>query len=139
VTGFRYALVLEDGEPADPAVFATIVPALMQAAFDELRAPLVGPGGTAAHVRITSIRVSTRLPRFPAGVKYIYRSFAAVDIFSSSASGPAVLLFGYYVSPGISGWRLLSGPGSDAVGCDVSNATFHGFKAAVLTDLRLSC
>ena len=26
MTGFRYALVLEDGEPADPAVFATIFP-----------------------------------------------------------------------------------------------------------------
>jgi len=25
-TGFRYALVLEDGEPADPAVFATTIP-----------------------------------------------------------------------------------------------------------------
>ena len=26
MVGFRFALVLENGEPADPAVFATIIP-----------------------------------------------------------------------------------------------------------------
>jgi hypothetical protein len=26
LTGFRYALVLENGDPADPAVFSTIIP-----------------------------------------------------------------------------------------------------------------
>jgi hypothetical protein len=26
MSGFRYALVLEDGDPADPAVFSTIIP-----------------------------------------------------------------------------------------------------------------
>jgi hypothetical protein len=33
------------------------------------------------------------------------------------------MLFGYYVGS-VSGWRLLSGPGSEGVGCDIAETIF---------------
>jgi hypothetical protein len=48
------------------------------------------------------------------------------------------MLFGYYVGS-VSGWRLLSGPGSEGVCCDIAETIFHGYKQAVLKGLGLSC
>ncbi len=108
---------------------------LQQAVFDVLP-KVAAPSVLKGTVRLAYL-VSTRAARFPSGAKFYYRTFAAVSVFNPRVGG-AVMLFGYYVGA-ISGWRLLSGPGSSDVGCDVSETVFHGYKQAVLKDLRLSC
>jgi hypothetical protein len=91
-----------------------------------------------AGTKITRIAISIRSPKFPAATRFYYAKFAVVDVNNRQA-GFGEFLFGYYVSSGVSGWRLLSGPGSDQVGCDVADAVFHGFKRVVLKDLRINC
>jgi hypothetical protein len=110
--------------------------ALTQALFDAF--PRVASKQALAGTRITSIAVSTKSPKFPAAARFYYSKFASVEIFNPRV-GAADSLLGYYVSPGLSGWRLLSGPGTSLVGCDVSDTVFHGYKRVVLKDIRLGC
>jgi hypothetical protein len=114
---------------------ATEHAALTQAVFDVL--PRVAAKDAIAGTRIAGIRVTTKAPHFSPAAKFYYRTFAAVEIVNPNVGG-AVMFFGYYVS-GVPGWRLLSGPGSLDVGCDVPETVFHGFKRAVLQDLQLTC
>jgi hypothetical protein len=109
--------------------------ALTQAVFDVL--PSVEATSAIPGTKVSGVSVSTKSPKFPAATKFYYRTFAAVSVDNARVGG-AVLLFGFYVAR-ISGWKLLSGPGSSGVGCDVSDAIFHGFKAIVLRDLGLYC
>jgi hypothetical protein len=109
--------------------------ALTQATFDTL--PRVVSKEDLAGTRISNIVVSTRSLRLPGGARFYYQKFAVVEIFNPNV-GPGWLLFGYYVAR-VSGWRLLSGPGTSEVGCDVPDTLFHGYKRVVLKDLRLGC
>jgi hypothetical protein len=110
--------------------------ALTQALFDAF--PRVASKQALAATRVTSIAVSTKSPKFPAAARFYYSKFASVELFNPRV-GAAYSLLGYYVSPGLSGWRLLSGPGTSEVGCDVSDTVFHGYKRVVLKDIRLGC
>jgi hypothetical protein len=108
---------------------------LQQAVFDVLP-KVAAPSALKGTLRLSYL-VSTRGARFPSGAKFYYRTFASVSVFNPRVGG-AVMLFGYYIGS-VSGWRLLSGPGSESVGCDVSETIFHGYKQTVLKDLHLAC
>jgi hypothetical protein len=109
--------------------------ALTQAVFDVL--PSVATKASIPGTRISSIKISTKSAKIASGARFYYRSFAVVDIYNPTVGG-AAMLFGYYVS-GVPGWRLLNGPGSSDVGCDISGTVFLGYKTAVMKDLGLSC
>jgi hypothetical protein len=104
---------------------------IRQAIFDS-RAARPPAGG----LRVGKISVSTRGPRFPAPANFYYRVFA-VAVISAPNVTPAAVLLGYYVAP-LSGWRVLD-LGTSNVGCGLPATLFHGYKLAVLNDLRLTC